>query len=530
MKIKRFSTKMWTISWSIVGGFAVVIPGTMLLSEAINPGSVFKYSNKQVSEQRKTQDLNVVSEQQTETSDSTLIKKPKKVASKKTIVKKSVPSKTENELVVSYYQAIQSHYETTNPFDKTKLPSKILESYDVLKENAPISLLNVNSWLGTTNQIPSLPEQLKRNHQTTGFVISHDDLNGRIDLKIVVAKKDNNPNNSYAQDGTLNNLELAGKTVQLTGFENEKNLIKKQYDQWKTKLTLTVSTQNRAPLWNHYLDLNNLSRQTNQTNVIEKINESLPGGEDQKLHLLHHSLQARGYKAKIANVSSHQSANGGTKSSELRFNLLILNSQNQIVKDDFSLDDQSWAGIPFKLTNFADGQDSFLNIPIRHNFVAVSSTQNNKRENWQRLDISFENLTTKQEVTWYLQAVVRKNKVTDFIEKIKTTFRPNQSNHNARINTNVYAVSLNPEERSITSYNKHNLYDQSGGGLIAGGRENNNPRNNRTNNNNSNNGMRRNAQFWRVEGMNGLEKELKNLLSLATFTNTSNDHDNPFLA
>ena len=135
MKIKRFSTKMWTISWSIVGGFAVVIPGTMLLSEAINPGSVFKYSNKQVSEQRKTQDLNVVSEQPTETSDSTLIKKPKKVASKKTIVKKnSVPPKTDDQLVVSYYQAIQSHYETTNPFDKTKLPSKVLESYNVLKE------------------------------------------------------------------------------------------------------------------------------------------------------------------------------------------------------------------------------------------------------------------------------------------------------------------------------------------------------------------------------------------------------------
>ncbi|WP_343251364.1 hypothetical protein [Mycoplasma amphoriforme] len=55
MRKKRFNSKMWVVSWSIVGGFAVVIPGVMVLSEYIHPGSIFEQSNKSVSKKQKNE-------------------------------------------------------------------------------------------------------------------------------------------------------------------------------------------------------------------------------------------------------------------------------------------------------------------------------------------------------------------------------------------------------------------------------------------------------------------------------------------
>ena len=538
MRKKRFNSKMWVVSWSIVGGFAVVIPGVMVLSEYIHPGSIFEQSNKSVSKKQKKWKAKI------EDSNSALLKKPLPKAkiedSNSALLKKPLPNlpsaptktKTDNEFITSYYQTIQSHYEVANPSDKSLLPSKLLQRYDALKEKATITIANINLLLDQQNNIQSLPEQLESSNEATGFVISHDDLDGTIDLKIVVAQKANNPNKFYAQDGKLNKYELAGKTVRLTGFENEKNLVKKQYAQWQTKSTLSIPNQHPVALWDPYFNLNNLSRQVNQENVIEKINGYLPGTADQKLHLLDTSLKELGYKTKITNVQIDHATNNSSKSSELRFNLSILNNQDQIVKDDFSFD-QNWTGLSLKLTNFAKGQDSFLNIPIKHNFVEVISRENNNLQGWHRLDISFENLTTKQEVTWYLQAVVRKNKVVDLLKNIKNTFKA-QRQDNARINSHVYAISLNPEHNSITRYETHKLYDyqtNSGSNLIAGGHENGNIIYNRQKIiDNRWNGMRKHGQFYRVQGFDGFERELKHLLSLSTFTDNNNDANNPFLA
>ncbi|CDN40589.1 hypothetical protein [Mycoplasma amphoriforme] len=404
----------------------------------------------------------------------------------------------------------------------------------IINQSWKVTVPEINSWIGEETPIPLLPNELSKTNESVALELHADDREGTITLKIFVSKKDNTGH--YATSGELStNKEKSGKTVTLSGFAGEKNLIQEQYSAWAQNTTFNVQSNQTYPFWKVYFDLKNLSNESNQTDVISKINHYLPENNAQKLKPLNQSLQARQYQVKLAQVGLNRLTNG---QNELNLNLLIKNGDNQVVKEDFSKpNEQSWVGLPIKLTNFATNETNLLNIPIKARFAPITT----KGKKSDRLDISFENLITKQQVTWYLKAIVRKNKVDELLKKIKSSVEEGYKiqykderkwRPNAKINDDVFAISLNPEEKMI-NYNVDKLYDlktNSGANLIAGGHEHNDVTfNNMKIITKNDNGIKLRKNLWRIDGITGLNKELKNLFSLSTFKDQTDDNANPFL-
>lgn len=526
---KRFSIKAWIISWAAIGMAGVMIPAATVLIKVTNPVKTVNQQETKVPPTEKTKNETSLSTNQPRTrskqnADDNLKNSPKSLPSLD-----DSPSTTDSHLIKKYYSEIQERYEVTNQQQKSLFPTQIIN------QSSKVTVPEINSWIGEQTRIPLLPNELSKTNESVGLKLHADDRDGTITLKIFVSKKDSTGH--YATSGELStNMDSSGKTVTLSGFAGEKNLIQEQYSTWSQNTTFNVQSNQTHPFWKVYFDLTNLSNESNQTDVISKINHYLPENNAQKLKPLNQSLQARQYQVKLAQVGLNRLTNG---QNELNLNLLIQNGDNQVVKEDFSIpNEQSWVGLPIKLTNFAANETNLLNIPIKARFTPITT----KGKKSDRLDISFENLITKQQVTWYLKAIVRKNKVDELLKKIENSVKDGykkQYHHqeawrpNAKINSDVFAISLNPEEKK-TKYDADKLYDlqtNSGANLIAGGHQDGDvTANNKKIITRNNNGMRRhNGNAWRVQGTTGLNKELKNLLSLSTFQNKNDDNVNPFL-
>ena len=543
MKINRFNLKAWISIWSAVGTIGVIgaaSSGVIVLAEFLEPGSILGHQNTKV------------------------IPKPPK------------PSLSNNKLIRDYYTSIKSEYQVKNEEVKSLLPVEInLEDADNSGKKLTIGDIN-KKWLELTNEqnqniqlsphsettslnaqndameenskdetshselenngggesssdlenqdseqdepkpIPELSNKLNEEHDVFLTKISHDNSKGTVTLRIVVSEK-NGARQSYLSDGRFGDLRTAGKTIKLTGFATETGLIKKQYNLWNngTTSTFTVKQElNNIGTWNAQIALDELSQEKDQGDVISKINQWLPDEANKKFEPLLPGLKKLKYKVKISNVEAdHQTS---YQLNQVKFNLSILNEKNTIYDSNGeATNEQAWRGLTRGIEGFSKKYRVQIDEQIEKR---IEYKLHNTSAGWKRVFISLPYLKTKDQVQKYLHAIVKQNKTEEFLKVIEKTWSNSKIDENT-LKTSVYQVSFNPLHDNETTKNQDNSYQQNGSTLVGGGRAPN-----RQNLNDPTNGMSDKAK---INGKEGLLKELRNLLSLSTFT--KEDPTNPFL-
>ena len=543
MKINRFNLKAWISIWSALGTVGVIgaaSSGVVVLAEFLEPGSILGHQNTKV------------------------IPKPPK------------PSLSNNELVRDYYTSIKSEYQVKNEEIKSLLPVEI-NLKDADNSGKKLTIGNINKkWLELTNEqnqsiqlsphsettssdaqnnatkedskdetsnselenngggesnsdsenqdseqdepkpIPELSNKLNEEHDVSLTKISHDNSKGTVTLRVVVSEK-NGARQSYLSDGRFGDLRTAGKTIKLTGFATETGLIKKQYNLWNngTTSTFTVKQElNNIGTWNAHIALDELSQKKDQGDVISKINQWLPDEANKKFEPLLPGLKKLKYKVKISNVEAeHQTS---YQLNQVKFNLLILNEKNTIYDSNGeATNEQAWRGLTRGIEGFSKKYRVQIDEQIEKR---IEYKLHDTSAGWKRVVVSLPYLKTKDQVQKYLHAIVKQNKTEEFLKVIEKTWSNSKIDENT-LKTSVYQVSFNPLHDNATTKNQDNSYQQNGSTLVGGGRAPN-----RQNLNDPTNGMSDKAK---INGKEGLLKELRNLLSLSTFT--KEDPTNPFL-
>ena len=543
MKINRFNLKAWISIWSAVGTIGVIgaaSSGVVVLAEFLEPGSILGHQNTKV------------------------IPKPPK------------PSLSNNKLIRDYYTSIKSEYQVKNEEIKSLLPVEInLEDADNSGKKLTIGDIN-KKWLELTNEqnqsiklsphsettssnsqndameenskdetshselenngggesnpnlknqdseqdepkpipeLSSISNKLNEEHDVSLTKISHDNSKGTVTLRVVVSEK-NGARQSYLSDGRFGDLRTAGKTIKLTGFATETGLIKKQYNLWNngTTSTFTVKQElNNIGTWNAHIALDELSQEKDQGDVISKINQWLPDEANKKFEPLLPGLKKLKYKVKISNVEAeHQTS---YQLNQVKFNLSILNEKNTIYDSNGeATNEQAWRG----LTRGIEGFPKKYRVQIDEQIEKrIEYKLHDTSAGWKRVFVSLPYLKTKDQVQKYLHAIVKQNKTEEFLKVIEKTWSNSKIDENT-LKTSVYQVSFNPLHDNATTKNQDNSYQQNGSTLVGGGR--------RQNLNDPTNGMSDKAK---INGKEGLLKELRHLLSLSTFT--KEDPTNPFL-
>ena len=547
MKINRFNLKAWISIWSAVGTVGVIgaaSSGVVVLAEHLEPGSVLGKQDKKI------------------------ISKPKP----------HVP--TNNELVREYYASIKSEYQVKSEKIKSLLPVEInLEDTDNSEKKLTIGDIN-KKWLELTNEqnqniqlsphsettssdaqndatkedsknetshselenngggesssdlenqdseqdepkpIPELSNKLNEEHEVSLTKISHDNSKGTVTLRLVVSEK-NRARQSYLSDGNFGDLRTAGKTIKLTGFATETGLIKKQYDLWTNTPSLVLKNNlNDIGTWNTHIALDELSQEKDQGDVISKINQWLPDEENKKFEPLLPGLKKLNYKVKISNVESDHETN--YQSNRVKFNLSIVSEKNTVYDTNGEVENtQTWRGLTRGIEGFSKKYrvqtDEQIEKRIKFKLLDLPT--------WKRVVISLPYLTTKEQVKRYLRAIVKENKTEEFLKIIEKAWSKNSKISEATLKSSVFIVSFNPlHDNNQPDNDGGNKYKEDGSTLLGGGRGPTIKNNKKVDD--PNNGMGNN---WKIDGKNGLLKEIKNLLSLSTFKSTSDDANNPFL-
>lgn len=550
MKINRFNLKAWISIWSAVGTIGVIgaaSSGVVVLAEFLEPGSILGHQNTKV------------------------IPKPPK------------PSLSNNELIRDYYTSIKSEYQVKNEEIKSLLPSEI-NLLDTGSSEKKLTINDINKkWLELTNEqnqsiqltphsettssnaqndvmeenskdetnnselqnseddgtdsdlknedsqpdepkpipeLSSISNKLNEEHDVSLTKISHDNSKGTVTLRVVVSEK-NGARQSYLSDGNFGDLRTAGKTIKLTGFATETQLIKKQYDLWTNTPSLVLKNNlNNIGTWNTHIALDELAQEKDQGDVISKINQWLPDEANKKFEPLLPGLKKLNYKVKISNVEAeHQTS---YQLNQVKFNLSILNEKNTIYDSNGeATNEQEWRG----LTRGIEGFPKKYRVQIDEQIEKrIEYKLHDTSAGWKRVVISLPYLTTKEQVKRYLRAIVKENKTEEFLKIIEKAWS-NSKISEATLKTSVFIVSFNPlHDNNQPDNDGGNKYKEDGSTLLGGGRGPTIKNNKKVDD--PNNGMGNN---WKIDGKNGLLKEIKNLLSLSTFKSTSDDANNPFL-
>ncbi|CDN40582.1 hypothetical protein [Mycoplasma amphoriforme] len=239
----------------------------------------------------------------------------------------------------------------------------------------------------------------------------------------------------------------------------------------------------------------------------------------QKVRTITSWIKKLNYKVKISNVESDHETN--YQSNRVKFNLSVVNEKDTVYDPNGEVENtQTWRG----LTRGIEGFSKKYRVQIDEQIEKNIKFKLLDLPTWKRIFISLPYLTTKEQVKRYLRAIVKENKTEEFLKIIEKAWS-NSKISEATLKTSVFIVSFNPlHDNNQPDNDGGNKYKEDGSTLLGGGRGPTIKNNKKVDD--PNNGMGNN---WKIDGKNGLLKEIKNLLSLSTFKSTSDDANNPFL-
>lgn len=375
-------------------------------------------------------------------------------------------------------------------------------------------LETINSWLNTAEKIPEFPKNLEAigyNLKITSEADDADDAKGTLQLRLAV---------SFDQNPEVNLVE---KIITLSGFYDIKTQVSKQYDEWITRTNENLQPVSaNASLWYADFALHSLKANLQDTTILEKINEKLD--DSSKIPELSETLKSRGYKISINTVNT----NYQSKSLSFKF---VLRDQNNQIFNYKGEHDNNYGGLNVSITNFNTKFKPNVDIEKSQptlKFVDIEGT------NWKRLDITYPNIDTLQKAKWFLQKVskyaAQRSSRYQFLSGNEIELSPVvakfvdliTSQFDAKTNpfpSNVRLVSFNPELNGINTKEKQQPYNDQGTHLIIGGRQ--------WDSFSLFNGMTPHCRGENclINGVSGLQKELKHLFELHSVTPIRGSYD-----
>ncbi|WP_027119612.1 hypothetical protein [[Mycoplasma] testudinis] len=389
--------------------------------------------------------------------------------------------------IADYYAKLPANLHLKNNANQNLFPSdnsfREINTYEKL-----------NSILAEDSQIPDLPDSISADNNLQIVLLAPNDNSGSMSVRVLV-QQSSFSQLPYQMNGELGTPNNSGRIISISGFKNVNAVATSWYSQLKQVFANNTSEINAhgKNITTQVLLLQlNAELMNSSSDPVNVINNYL----DNKIAAFPSDLTSRGYKPHLANITANQ--DDGT----LSFNLAIVNSNEQplsVVMNQETIAN----GLDLKLSGIKTG----VSFALADNLTFTTFTTGNSI-NWQ---FAVPGVSTKAQALWYLQAVVHYGFTDQFINQViaKLNETSELTNH-----TNGYIITFDPSNPLPTNL----AYSSDGSSLVAGGHGPNGTANAPSSSNNGMNGS------WKLNGISGVQTELRNLLSLSSFQTMSRDN------